>query len=1758
MESWSPPSGDDEQPSTPSSNMTLNMKAIVTMKKFSPSCQKDRRTEGMQNKTADSERQTAALQERGGVSPPVRQTLSKLTLGLSLVVALFVQGMGDVMAQTNLSNTWSAYGTNPGTSGSNQAAAGTTGSNAGFLTQNATYWWGGTVTGNNVLNYLNSDSVNVQRLSPGQSPNVSWYTWSQNGSTLLWSSSTNSGAVNAGANASPTITTSVGSTTTPANSNNAYAYQDHIYTFTGTYDLGFAGTHTLTTDADPATVYGGTEHFQILGGIVNKQGTGTLSLQINKLEIVNFLGTAGTLELATHTSGPLPTGTLDSTTVNFNGGGAITGHNGQTSSAGFNVHSVNADNIWSVSASIGASNTTSGGGFNNTGYIELTGPATLNAVNNIGMGNFGAATTDGYLHVSTTMDLGTYGDTHVLNVYGNGELTVGGLFSAGTAADSTTYINDVWGGNFVTNAGTRLAAIAESIVFENISDSTRDNTGEYYVGEYGAGTLNIYSFGAGAHDLDDNNYGNPAFAGILNTTGGNVVFGVEDGSNGTGNIFGEDSELNLTGAYDLIAGQKDGAKGFINVFYGATLNVDQDVIIGQDGGSEGTAKVHHHGTANAGRDWIIAEHDGATGVVEVNHYGTINVERDMYTGKGDTGVGTDANGSLYAWDHATVNVGGNKTIAKEINSIGHEYYDGSGTTLTVGGTLTVGEYGYAGGVYTENRYDDRYVYGGEYEGIIGERDRFNFGDGHDPNDWLDEGMNFIGSNMKIGDANWDPKGDDPLTPIITEGLYTGNAPGLAIVRGAAVVSEEGILGKGRDIPTDTVSNGYVVIDNKDATLSDHGYIGRSVWVVGNWLNEDSDPVDANFLKLSDPADWDPTQWERTGGGSLTVGDEGVGFLRVLNGALLVTGEAHLSRGDDVSGYGGIGTVHVYGGGAEGYPSALAAGYTTEEINGVVHIYDPAGNLAYFVSGDGKYLLDKEGKYIADTSFTGYRTEWYNFGPLVIGEGKEDQDSDAVRDDDSISRGTVRINDGAYAQTNGLFVGVEEFTWGEVSVMGRASELHVFSFDTADPRYATLLAPPKGSGLFSASDYGFVHLHEGANVVISQKAVFSNGATLFLDAGKYDPITGEFLGMGDAPTFDTGLGSFNMTNARIVGVGTVGGEKGVLLTQDDTYTEGQAYIDPGLVLPYDPSQRCESPYYYGTLTFGDQLTMSGNVMTRFDINHLAGENRDATGYLDISSVQGQDLIVVQRVSPGTAPIFAKLDGTLTIHARCTDYYALDSSFTVVQTVGDLGTPGTILGKFSDFDIEPRRFFTMKDPEDEQQILTDSNGNQYLEVSMHRNDAPFSTAGYTYNLKETGKGLDMIYQAEIAKKENGEPHDEWLPVLQYFWYLGDPAFADSLHLFSGEVRAHSLRLPMPNVWQYAHNRLDGRLCDCCFDDNPCAPNVDSREDWELGCGTGSKFLKKCRKCFENTHFWGSVIWNKEDVNSDGNAFGYNIRREGVVVGADKMFRKGHLFGFMFAFNDSELDTYRAGAKADDFNFGLYHSKNFRDNRWEWKNYLGMGIQDYDMWRDMGLGLSEEFHYNLSPHEVPGHPQHGTFTDGMMVSKFRGYTFHASTEIARPFYFGKCAHWMIRPFLAVDVAGVWQNGAEETGHRDLDPEIAKLVALEFKPATDIRVYGRQGVTIRRDGPRGYLRGGVTHSYLMGGRPYSSVNNQFIFDREFTDTFNIRGVNEGNSIVSGNCGLGMWFGKKKTGTLWIDYTAYSGLRTTAYTLQVGAQKKF
>jgi outer membrane autotransporter protein len=506
---------------------------------------------------------------------------------------------------------------------------------------------------------------------------------------------------------------------------------------------------------------------------------------------------------------------------------------------------------------------------------------------------------------------------------------------------------------------------------------------------------------------------------------------------------------------------------------------------------------------------------------------------------------------------------------------------------------------------------------------------------------------------------------------------------------------------------------------------------------------------------------------------------------------------------------------------------------------------------------------------------------------------------------------------------------------------------------------------------------------------------------------------------------------------------------------------------------------------------------------------------------------------------------------------TGYFVNEPSFKVVQTEGDNKrgqfVPGRITRIFDRLEVVPWRFF--ENPQ--QEIRRDADGNDSLWVSMKLKKNPFEEAGHSYNEKSTGAALDDIYKKRDEK---------WLPVLRFFWYLEDPNFLAAYRSLSGEIRAHSLLLPLQNPWIYNQNRIGFRPCvnnshrhgyDNVDQFDPCC--MAEMANKIQGCDSDYDKLKRCWDRYKkDVRVWGNFIYDQADYESDGNAGAFNLNRNGVVFGLDKPTPDGKQYvGIQFAIARGEIDAFLSEAKVDDFNFGIYHGKKIH-NVFQWRNYLGMGIESYEMRRELISGLAYYDWVWDTPDGLPstnpadGHYQYSNeIFDGKLRSDFNGYTFYANTEVARPIILGTCNQYMIRPFAALDVISTWQNAAAENGNF----KSAEYVRLDFLSANHVRAYGRHGISFERNGNKLNWHAGLSHNVQLGGRKYASVDNKFQANGK---NFNIRSVNTGNNFLNLNCGMEWYIGKKRNQFVMINYQAMFGKNINAQSTQLGYQYKF
>ena len=1645
----------------------------------------------------------------------------KIALATVLVVGAFLGGKSQEATAQNVTNSWSHNGYNNGV-------------NTHTITTSGTWWGnGGTGTTPNIISALTGGStdrtVNVSFTTAQSCPEVGHWsggspsTWvvDHNADTVYW----------------------------PTGNKNPYIHNNSATT--GTVSIT-GGTTRLTTYFNPANYFGAGEHFTI--DYLTKTGAGALSLEIQNLEIVNFTGNQGTLNLGNSGTGVLATGTLTSTTASFTAGTGATQnlsvtnpgiYHGPVISVGAGANTLanfsftsggptgaaTAANKWTISNPITNSN-----GINIMGYMDVGGGVnSMNGATNIGIrGSDGLGNTDknGILNLAGGLNIGTTAtDNNFLNINrSNSVLTVGGPFQAGTIPGASGAINHLWGGTFQTKAGSSVGQAAGSVFTANVSNGTWNNaadtstaaliasTGQHMsIGQSGTGTLNVFTGNNGQ-------YNNTGGAGIVNT--GEIIFAeTGTGSRGYGNIYGTGSKLNVT-AGDMTVGQSGTA--VVSVFNNGVVDIQNgNLYVSDKSGSDGTLDIFGGGKtyvkkvgANTGNAYI-ADERGTNGYVNVHGTGSLlDVAENLYTGYDSSGtaVGTTyAQGNLYAWGGAKVTVGKDHIIADGKNALGRDYIDMSGTRMEVTGNLIVGNYGQAGGTYTDDRSSNRYD------------------QTPDPanGDWLGGWNGTFGSRTALGSITNAKTGND-----------TGNDPGLAITRGGYVISKTG------QVAVEDDSNGYVVIDNNSNTLgagiAAHSY--NPLGTVYDWEKNQRPFYLLTENEVNNDSYVSETASVWVVKEKLEVGVNGNAFQRVLNGGTLITGK------DWANGKAPTG---------QGDSTVITSGTGVGQL--VV-----SGNNPYY----GRSVLK-------------------SYGATVVGL-------------DANGRGIFKVLDGAFTETAGLYLGVGDATaGGEVLLDGPATTLRIMA-DNGSPNYigddpalgsgsnlyehllndttgtnniATRAGNILGEGTFGASHGTLVWMDADSLVQLNGMTSFASGSVLHLDNKyKVGEVNGVFptsqanpFGVTDKshnPLFDAGLYRVDFTNARVEGIGHVTGAGGVHINQSPAApdaTLGQAYIDPGLI--YGWETKCEKDFF-GDLYFGHTLSMTGNVITLFDVD--AGYYNFATGE---NNYRSQDnIFVIADPSVGTdVAVKATLSGTLSIHPRLSDYYTAKNieRYAIVTTIptDDGGTmmPGVITRGYDNLDIKAKMFFTGQEQEiDRVMIYMDNLTGKYtvdefdtagnantpygesdvLFATMTPRTDPFENAAHTYNEKSLGRVLDSIYALEDRV---------WLPFLRGFWYQPDEeAFLNEYRLYGGEIRAHSMVMPLQNPWRYAFDRNGFSRC------------------------TGHVFFgpqNRSSNITTGNGLWGAYILSGNETGSDGNAGAYNIKRKGFVLGYEKAKKGGNSYvGAMFAFNQSELEADRSDAKADDFQVGLYHGKRVF-NTWEWKNYLGMGVQNYDMNRYINMSVGESI-WKTSPQGNAVFKCNDIYSSGQMHSNFMGLTFAGSTELGRPFYYGKCRQWTVRPYVGLDVATVWQNKASEYGELyevdentgELGPDTyyevngeryraADLAQLDYYSTTNTRIFGRPGIEIQRGGSNGNIHAGVAYSFLMGGHRYTRVTNQFQFAG---DKFDLRGVDDGSGFVTANVGISAYFGKRKLNMVSLDYAVMGGSHSTTHAGQLGIQRHF
>ncbi|MDR0703655.1 MAG: autotransporter outer membrane beta-barrel domain-containing protein, partial [Planctomycetaceae bacterium] len=151
------------------------------------------------------------------------------------------------------------------------------------------------------------------------------------------------------------------------------------------------------------------------------------------------------------------------------------------------------------------------------------------------------------------------------------------------------------------------------------------------------------------------------------------------------------------------------------------------------------------------------------------------------------------------------------------------------------------------------------------------------------------------------------------------------------------------------------------------------------------------------------------------------------------------------------------------------------------------------------------------------------------------------------------------------------------------------------------------------------------------------------------------------------------------------------------------------------------------------------------------------------------------------------------------------------------------------------------------------------------------------------------------------------------------------------------------------------------------------------------------------------WGDFTQTYFNAESDGNSDSYNISRSGFMVGGEWNLTPYSAIGAIAAYANSNLKQVGDKMESDDYVLGTYFvCAPF--NEFEFKTYIGLGFQEYDMDRYVR-------NTNIVYDSVTG--AKGIFE--RYLSNTKGNTFNLSLELSRPLMLHPT--FILRPTLGFD---------------------------------------------------------------------------------------------------------------------------------------------
>ncbi len=349
---------------------------------------------------------------------------------------------------------------------------------------------------------------------------------------------------------------------------------------------------------------------------------------------------------------------------------------------------------------------TIGGVATSRGTLSITSGATASFSGTLNVGSVGFGTlniTNGGQVITKQCNLGASAGgagTVVLNAAGS-SFTVFG-FASCTIGNAGTGLVALSANTSANTTGVTLGNLSGSSGVISINSASWTNTSPFYVGNFGAGSLNVNN---GTLSADLLAFGNEAASlGVATFANGSVVDstnGFNVASLGTATVTLDSASTLSAGPVTVASGA--GSRGELNINATATsLNSSGALTVGGANGSNGTINITNGGSLTA-TTAQIAPASGSAGAVnlsgagsrwtcsgslQLGGNGTTNGSGSISVGSGASLTVTNSN-ALYLYSTGVLNISGGTVSIGSINNAGGVLNFNSGTLLFTGSSLTI-------------------------------------------------------------------------------------------------------------------------------------------------------------------------------------------------------------------------------------------------------------------------------------------------------------------------------------------------------------------------------------------------------------------------------------------------------------------------------------------------------------------------------------------------------------------------------------------------------------------------------------------------------------------------------------------------------------------------------------------------------------------------------------------------------------------------------------------------------------------------------------------------------------------------------------------------------------------------------------------------------------------------------------------------------------------------------------------------------------